>query len=228
MTQKNSSLHAIRRTALLFLLWSTAAAETVPPPPAQEKTTPPPPAAAAAEAAALQLSRFDALIRETAAEYGFDWRLIAAQIFHESRFNELAEAPDGGMGLLQLMPATAQEMNCPDPYDPAANLRAGVGYLARQRDRLPGELAERDRLAFALASYNGGYGHLLDARRLAAEIGKNPDIWFGHVEQAMTLLQQEDHYSRARHGFCRAESIVRYVRRILERYDRYCATPDGA
>ena len=80
-------------------------------------------------------------------------------------------------------------------------------------------IEERTRLA--LAAYNVGYGHVLDARRLAREKGWNPDRWFGHVEQAMRLLAKPAYHERARYGFCRCGQPVHYVGNIQNMYDAY-------
>ena len=78
-----------------------------------------------------------------------------------------------------------------------------------------------ERMRLALAAYNVGYGHVLDARRLAREKGWNPDRWFGHVEQAMRLLAKPVYYQRARYGFCRCGQPVHYVGNIQNYYDAY-------
>jgi membrane-bound lytic murein transglycosylase F len=77
---------------------------------------------------------------------------------------------------------------------------------------------------FALASYNVGYGHLLDARRLATTKGWDPNRWFDHVEKAMRLLQKPEYYTSARYGYCRGGQPVHYVRNIQDYYDAYVAT----
>lgn len=155
------------------------------------------------------------LIRSTAEKYGFSPGLIAAIVARESGFNPRAAAPDGGRGLMQLMPEVMVEQNCSDPFDPAANLRAGCAHLAALRERFSPELAPRDRIAFALAAYNGGLGHVLDARALAPELKLDPDRWSGEVEEALLFLKYKSYYSRFRHGFCRADLIVDYVSGVL-------------
>lgn len=93
-----------------------------------------------------RLSQYDELIRKYAARYDFDWRLIAAMIAVESRFDAECRTADGGMGLMQLMPDTAEEMRCAKPFDPEENIATGVKFLRSLCDRIPGNLTERDRL----------------------------------------------------------------------------------
>jgi membrane-bound lytic murein transglycosylase F len=85
------------------------------------------------------------------------------------------------------------------------------------------EIADQgERLKFVLASYNAGAGHVMDARRLAAAEGGDPDVW---ADVAYWLLQksQADVYNRpeVRHGFCRGLEPVQYVARILDRFAHY-------
>jgi membrane-bound lytic murein transglycosylase F len=83
------------------------------------------------------------------------------------------------------------------------------------------EIAERDRLHFALAAYNCGPGHVADGRRLAADLKLDPTRWSGHVETAMPLLARPRFARAARHGYCRCAEPVKYVGAIQTRYDSY-------
>jgi membrane-bound lytic murein transglycosylase F len=90
------------------------------------------------------------------------------------------------------------------------------------------EVVLKDRVRFALASYNAGPGHLDDARVLAKEEGLDPNRWFGHTEKAFMLLSKPRYYQKAKHGFARSEETVKYVSEIQTRYDAYVALTDGA
>ena len=168
-----------------------------------------------------RLSQYDELIRKYAARYDFDWRLIAAMIAVESRFDAECRTADGGMGLMQLMPDTAEEMRCAKPFDPEENIATGVKFLRSLCDRIPGNLTERDRLQFALAAYNGGYGHLIDARKLAKTLELSPDKWRGNVEESIQFLEHESYYKQSRHGYCKAQVIIRHVERVMKKFDEY-------
>lgn len=175
-----------------------------------------------AEATGRQLSPYDDLVQEYAGRHDFDWRLITAQIFHESSFNPAAESPLGALGLMQILPPTARQVGVAgDLTDPETNLRAGLRYMDWLRERFEEELRVEDRMWFTLAAYNAGAGHVRDARRLAAELGLDPDRWFDNVEQAMLRLTERRHFRHARFGYVRAWEPVEYVRRIRERYQAY-------
>ncbi|MEM6730107.1 MAG: transporter substrate-binding domain-containing protein [Myxococcota bacterium] len=168
-----------------------------------------------------ELSPYDGLIKKYSEKYELDWRLMAALAYQESRFDPKARSWVGAMGLFQVMPATGRELGFKNLLDPEESTHAGVKYVHYLIDRFEPTLEFRQRVRFALASYNAGYGHVEDARRLAAELGLNPDRWFKNVEKAMLLLQQPRYYRRARYGFVRGQEPVKYVSQIQLRYDNY-------
>ncbi|NOZ21947.1 MAG: transporter substrate-binding domain-containing protein [Planctomycetes bacterium] len=167
------------------------------------------------------ISPYDDLVRKYAKEYGFDWRLILAQMYQESRFNPRVKSSIGAEGLMQVMPRTAAELGFKDLANPAAGIHAGVKYLATLRGQFAPDLEASVRMRFSLASYNAGLGHVEDARRLARQIGRAPDRWFDHVEKAMLLLAKPQYAQKARYGYVRGREPVRYVRQIWDRYKAY-------
>jgi membrane-bound lytic murein transglycosylase F len=176
----------------------------------------------AQDAGTLQgLSTFDPLFRKYAQLYGFDWRLLAAQAYQESRFDPLAKSLAGALGLFQVLPRTAKELGFNRLEDPEESAAAGIKHLARMADRLETTLPVQQRMRFALAAYNCGWGHLADARQLARARALDPDKWFKNVERAMLLLQQPAYYGRAQHGYVRGTEPVRYVSEIQTRYENY-------
>jgi len=168
-----------------------------------------------------QISPYDELVRKYSDRYGFDWRLVTAQMYQESRFNPGAKSQFGARGLMQLMPRTAKAMGVKDISDPASSIRGGIKYLDWLRDRFNADLPISDRLWFTLASYNAGSGHVQDARRLAAQLGRDPDRWFGHTEQAMLLLERKQYAQKARYGYVNGSEPVNYVRDIKQRFEAY-------
>lgn len=169
------------------------------------------------------ISAYDSLLKRFAEEADWDWRLLAAQVAQESRFDPQARSWVGAQGLLQLMPRTAREMGVTNPADPEDNLRGGVKYLSWLTGLWSDEIPdEEERLKFILASYNAGRGHVLDAQRLAEKHGANPRKW---DDVAYWLLQKSKRSVYrdpvVRHGYVRGKEPVQYVSKILERYERY-------
>lgn len=107
-------------------------------------------------------------------EHGPDW--IEAQIHVESRGISNARSPVGAVGLLQLMPRTADELGVRNTLDPEENLRGGVRYLRQQYEHLAEIQTAEDRLAWAFASYNGGRGYVNRALHLAYG-DEEPEWW---------------------------------------------------
>ncbi|MCK5336063.1 MAG: transporter substrate-binding domain-containing protein, partial [Gammaproteobacteria bacterium] len=167
------------------------------------------------------LSPYDKLVKKYAQKHEFDWRLIVAQMYQESRFNPEAKSWVGALGLMQVMPRTAKEMGIGNLKQPESGIKAGVQYLNWVRDRFEAELDVKARMWFTLAAYNAGQGHVKDARRLARKQGLNPNRWFDNVEKAMLLLSKKKYYSKARHGYVRGREPVNYVREIRSRYRAY-------
>ncbi|MCC6807253.1 MAG: transporter substrate-binding domain-containing protein [Deltaproteobacteria bacterium] len=168
------------------------------------------------------ISAYDELAKKYAKQYEFDWRLVLAQMYQESHFDPAAKSWVGALGLMQVMPKTAKDLKIEDVVDPEQGIHAGVKLMHRYAKMFTSpDVKEKDRLRFALASYNCGPGHVIDARRIAIDLKLNPNKWFGNVEQAMLLLSKPEHAKKARHGYCRCEEPVNYVSQIQSRYDSY-------
>jgi len=167
------------------------------------------------------LSPYDDLVKKYSDQYNFDWKLITAQMYQESRFNPAAKSWVGARGLLQVMPRTGEEFGFTKLEDPETGLHAGIKYMQWVQNRFDHELPVKDRMWFTLAAYNAGVGHVRDARRLAKRKGWNPNRWFNNVERAMLLLRFKKYYRRARFGFVRGREPVHYVRNIKHHYEAY-------
>ncbi len=167
------------------------------------------------------LSPFDPIVKQNAKPFNFDWRLIVAQMYQESRFNPNAKSHAGARGLMQVLPRTAEELGYSNLNDPEESIAAGIEYLDWTRDRFDNDLPVEERLYFALAAYNAGYGHVKDAQKLAKKLQLNPNKWFNNVELAMLKLQYPEYYKQTRFGYCRGSEPVAYVREIQQRYLNY-------
>jgi membrane-bound lytic murein transglycosylase F len=167
------------------------------------------------------ISPYDAQVQKYADEYGFDWALIVAQMYQESRFDPKAESWAGAQGLMQILPTTGELFGVQDLYSVDTSIHTGVRYLAWLQQRFESELTVQDRMWFTLASYNAGLGHVRDARSLARKMGWNPDRWFNNVDRAMLLLSRRSFYQLATYGYARGKETVDYVRQIRDRYNAY-------
>ena len=118
-------------------------------------------------------------------QYGFDYLLMAAQGYQESRLNQKAKSHVGAIGVMQLMPATGEEQKVGDIREVEPNIHAGVKYMRSIRDRYFGNepMDPINKGLFAFAAYNAGPGRIRQLRKEAAERGLDPNVWFGNVEQ---------------------------------------------
>ncbi|MCG8379181.1 MAG: transporter substrate-binding domain-containing protein [Proteobacteria bacterium] len=167
------------------------------------------------------LSPYDDLTQTYANRYGFDWRLITALMFQESQFNPDANSYAGAVGLMQLIPSTAELMGVSDTNNPETSIYAGIRYLSYLRDKFEDTLSLQDRTWFALASYNAGYGRVKKARELATTMGLDKDQWFDNVELAMLALAKPYYNEGKQERYCRCGQAVVYVREIRTRYNNY-------
>ena len=93
---------------------------------------------------------YDVIIDEAASRFAIDPELIRAVMRAESAFNPMVVSPAGAQGLMQLMPALAEEMGVTDPFDPRQNIMAGAKYLRWLLDLNQGNIP------LTLAGYNAG------------------------------------------------------------------------
>ena len=104
-------------------------------------------------------STYDALIKKWASHYQFPWRLIKAQVWQESCFDQQAVSSCGAKGLMQLMPETDFWLDQDyDAFDPDGNIENGVRYDRWLWDHFPEIPNPEERISFMLAAYNGGRG----------------------------------------------------------------------
>jgi len=170
-----------------------------------------------------QISKYDDLIKKYAKKIDWDWRLLAAQVYQESRFDPGAKSWAGAKGLMQVMPATAESLGIKDISDPNESIRGGTDYLDHLYKRFTDIPDSLNRVIFSLASYNCGYSHVRDAQRLAKENGLDPTIWTDHVEKMVLALSLPKNFNKPfiKYGYVRGSEPVNYIKQIFERYDHY-------
>jgi membrane-bound lytic murein transglycosylase F len=174
------------------------------------------------------ISPYDDMVREYSSVGDYDWRLLTAQMYQESRFDPKARSYAGALGLMQMMPRTGAQFGFRDVRPPEKNIAASIQFMEWLKHRFPDSLPLEERIYFTLAAYNAGHGHVHDARRLARQLGKDPNRWFGNVEQAMLLLSQPKYSRKAQFGYVRGTEPVAYVRDIRDRYVGYLDANAGS
>ena len=162
------------------------------------------------------LPKYQPLFEKYAQE--LDWRLLAAISYQESHWNPEARSYTGVRGMMMLTLATAKQMGITSRLDTEQSIRGGAKYFKRMIAMMPDRILTPDRIWFALASYNIGFGHLNDARIITQRQGGDPDRWV-EVKSRLPLLQQKKYYKSTKHGYARGEEPVQYVDNIRRYYD---------
>jgi membrane-bound lytic murein transglycosylase MltF len=136
------------------------------------------------------VERFKELVgifRQHAGEYSFDYLMLMAQGYQESQLDQTRRSPRGAVGVMQLLPATAaaKEVGIKDiARSEDRNVEAGAKYLRHLIDVYIDDpnITPRDRQLMAFAAYNAGPGNLQKFRKKATQLGLDPNVWFGNVE----------------------------------------------
>ena len=117
-------------------------------------------------------------------KYHVDWLLMAAQGYQESQLNQAARSPVGAIGVMQIMPATGEDLGVGDISKTEPNIHAGVKYMRWMIDNYYGDepMTQLDKALFAFASYNAGAGRIAQLRKATAKRGLDPNVWFDNVE----------------------------------------------
>jgi membrane-bound lytic murein transglycosylase MltF len=159
-------------------------------------------------------SRFQSvskLMQEYSDRYGFDWLMVAALGYQESKLDQSKRSPAGAVGIMQLLPSTAADpkIGINDIHLADRNVHAGVKYLNVLREVYFNDsaISALDRVLLSFAAYNAGLGNISRARAWAKKRGLDPDRWFGHVEVAAARTISRE--------------PVTYVRNIFKYYVTY-------
>lgn len=174
-----------------------------------------------------ELSGFDAIIKKTAKNIGWDWRLLASLIYQESHFRLDLESEKGAFGLMQLMPVVMEKYEIGYDATPEEQLEAGGKLIKYLGDCLENKVADSaERVKFVLAAYNAGLGNVYDAQRLAEKYGKYPDVWDNNVDYFILNKSKPQYYNDTccKAGYLRGTETYRFVQEILDRYYQYLAT----
>ena len=170
-----------------------------------------------------RISVYDEIIQAQAQSLGWDWRLLAALVYKESRFDTTALSYAGAQGLLQLMPVTVERFGVTNPNDPVESLKGGVKYLQYLdkfwMERVP---ETNERIKFILASYTIGQGHVDDAWRLTLKYRKNTQSW-QEVSNFLNLKSDPKYYRDpvVKSGYAKGHIAVKYVRDVLALFQSY-------
>ena len=127
-----------------------------------------------------------ALFEEYAAQYGFDYLMLLALAYQESRLDHSLRSPSGAVGIMQMLPSTAKDPNVDinNIEELENNIHAGTKYLRFLRDTYirDSDTDELNKTLLSFASYNAGPNRIAEIRKETRERGLDQNVWFGNVE----------------------------------------------
>lgn len=177
-----------------------------------------------------KLSPYDQIIKNESKKMGWDWRLISAVIYQESKFETWKESWAGAFGIFQFMPATAESYGIDKSSSAEAQIKAGIRKLNKNFNQWLKEIKDSTEcIKFTLATFNAGRGHINDGRALAREYGLKDSVWNDHVAEMVRNLSKPSYYKQdcVRHGYCRGTETYDYIIKIMQRFKEYqAAFPD--
>lgn len=170
-----------------------------------------------------RVSDYDHIFKKYASNAGYDWKLLAAIAYCESRFNPSVASRFGAYGLMQVMPSTSSAVGV-DPGslgDPDTNVRAASKILSRLDKALTKKVEDpEERLKFVVAAYNSGLGHIYDAMALADKNGMDPQKWVGNVSITALMKSRPEYYNDpvVKNGYFRGRETVDFVDHVTGIY----------
>ena len=171
------------------------------------------------------ISDWDYLFQQYGNKYGWDWYVLAAIAYQESKFRAEVVGMGGATGLMGIMPATGRRYGYSRAKLKHAESSIRIACMAlRDFGRAFAHITDTEqRMKFTLASYNSGSAHVLDARRLAEDAGLDPDRWDDSVEIYMARLNEPKYYNHplVQHGRANGAHTVRYVEEVSNRAHSY-------
>ncbi len=164
---------------------------------------------AATQAELAKFLRTIHYFQKYAAQYEFDWLMLAAQGYQESRLDQNVKSPVGAVGVMQVMPATGKELGVGDIRQIEPNIHAGAKYLRTVMDHYfpDARFDPLDGCLFAFASYNAGPNRIAKLRKEAEKRGLDPNVWFDNVELVVAEKVGQE--------------TIRYVSNIYKYYVAY-------
>jgi membrane-bound lytic murein transglycosylase MltF len=165
-----------------------------------------------------ELKKFNTLVslfERYGRQYDIDWLLMAAQGYQESQLDQDRHSAAGAIGVMQLMPATAEKLQVGDITQLEPNIHAGVKYIRQIVDQYYANepMDTLNKVLFAFASYNAGPARIRSLRTEAQQLGLDPNVWFDNVERVA--------------AYRIGRETVQYVANIYKYYIAYTLVQDN-
>lgn len=170
------------------------------------------------------VSPYDEILRRHAQSLGWDWRMVAAVVYQESKFSIGTSSARGAQGLMQVMPQTGEYYGIDNLLDPEQNVIAGTSHLKRlQKLFKKHELEPEELIKFTLAAYNAGEGRINDCRNLAAAKGFDNSKWEETVK-VIPMMREDSILAEeaVKLGKFYGHETIDYVENVMSCYKAIC------
>mgnify|MGYP006090442617 CR=1 FL=1 len=164
------------------------------------------------------LPDYEQVFRRAGKNNNLDWRLLASIAYQESRWRKDAVSYTGVRGLMMLTQNTAKEVGIKNRQDPIESINGGAKYFRKLLNKLSDEIKTDEKIFYAMAAYNLGYGHVKDAMILAQDQNLNPYQW-SQISPVLLQLSRSKYYKKTKYGYARGWEAVKYVKNIRHYYD---------
>lgn len=171
-------------------------------------------------------SPYDELLKKYAKELGWDWKMLAAVAYQESKYAIGMRSSRGAVGLMQVMPSTGRIYGVDNLLDPENNIMAGTRHLLRLQNMMKKQGLEGEELVkFTLAAYNAGEGRILDCRNFAASRNLDNSKW-EEIVSVIPLMRESSILSEesVKLGKFQGTETIAYVDSVMSLYHDICAT----
>lgn len=171
------------------------------------------------------ISPYDRVIKKYAKEIGWDWRMVAALIYHESHFTINTVSKRGAQGLMQVMPMVGDSYGAHNLMDPDENIKVGTAVLKKLQHSYPtSKYSPEESMKFTLAAYNAGVGRIADCKKVARAKGLDDTIWENVRSVIPTMADEATLESvEMKFGAFYGKEVLGYVNAILGTYHAFCA-----
>lgn len=170
------------------------------------------------------VSPYDDLIRKYAKSLGWDWRMVAAVIWQESKFSIGSSSSRGAQGLMQVMPQTGKVYGVDNLLDPEQNIFAGTSHLKRLQKMFGKyDLTQEELIKFTLAAYNAGEGRIIDCRKLAQSKGYDNNRW-EEIVKVIPLMRDDSilEEESVKLGKFQGHETIDYIESVMSHYRAIC------
>lgn len=167
-------------------------------------------------------SQYDAVLKKAAARYGFDWRLISAIIYQESRFIPDLVGFGGSYGVMQMMPVTCERYGITDSSTVEEQIWAGARYISFLCNIFRDKVDTADLYYFVAGAYNSGPGHILDAMALCEKYGEDQSSW-AKTSEYLVKKSHKQYYGDevVKCGYYPGKHTLNYVEQVMTRYNGF-------